>query len=59
VTSAVDEAVAEDKSPWSITKLVQLSILIGFTLLAVPTTGSRSRKSKSAEIFIENDGDNA
>ncbi len=59
VTTAVDEAVAEDKSPWSITKLVQLSILVGFILLAVPTNGSRSRKSKSAEIFIENDGDNA
>lgn len=59
VTSAVDEGVAEDKSPWSITKLVQLSILVGFILLAVPTNGSRSRKSKSAEIFIENDGDNA
>ena len=59
VTAAVDEAVAEDKSPWSTTKLVQLSILIGFILLAVPTAGSRSRKSKTAEIFIENDGDNA
>jgi hypothetical protein len=38
---------------------VQLSILVGFILLAVPTNGSRSRKSKGAEIFIENDGDNA
>jgi hypothetical protein len=59
VTASVDEAVAEDKSPWSITKLVQLSILVGFILLAVPTNGSRSRKSKTAEIFIENDGDNS
>lgn len=59
VTSAVEPAVAEDKSPWSITKLVQLSILLGFILLAVPTNGSRSRKSKAAEIFIENDGENS
>ncbi|MEN9956560.1 MAG: hypothetical protein RIR46_168 [Actinomycetota bacterium] len=59
VTEAVDSATAEDKSPWSITKLVQLSILVGFILLAVPTNSSRSRKSKTAEIFIENDGDNA
>jgi hypothetical protein len=59
VTAPVDEALAEDKSPWSTTKLVQLSILVGFILLAVPTNGSRSRKSKTAEIFIENDGDNS
>jgi len=59
VTAAIEPAAAEDKSPWSITKLVQLSILVGFILLAAPTNGSSSRKSKTAEIFIENDGDNA
>jgi hypothetical protein len=55
VTPAPDDA----KSPWSITKLVQLSILLGFVLLAIPSGAAQRRKSKSTEIFIDSDGDAA
>ncbi len=42
---------AKDKSLWSITKLIQLGVLIGFLLLAIPTT-SRRKQATGAEIFI-------
>ncbi len=53
VTPAPDDA----KSPWSITKLVQLSILLAFVLLAIPSGAAQRRKSKPTEIFIDSDGD--
>jgi len=59
VTVPVAEAPSAAKSPWSITKFVQLSVLLGFVLLAIPTGTSHRRKAKVAEIFIESDGENA
>jgi hypothetical protein len=59
VTVSVPPAIAEDKSPWSVTKLVQLAVLAGFILLAIPTNSSRARRSKAAEIFIDTDGEQA
>ena len=44
-------------SPWSITKVVQLSILLGFILLAVPSGGNR-RANKDSSIFVEAGDDN-
>ena len=40
-------------SPWSITKGIQLAILLGFVLLAIPTTNQRRRVSGDSEIFVE------
>ena len=59
VNVAVTPAPDDAKSPWSITKLVQLSILLGFVLLAIPSGASQRRKSKSTEIFIDSEGDAA
>ncbi len=44
-------AAEKDKSLWSITKLIQLGVLIGFLLLAIPTT-ARRKQASGAEIFI-------
>ena len=55
----VAQAPSAAKSPWSITKLVQLSILLVFILLAIPTGSSHRRKAKVSQIFIESDGDSA
>jgi hypothetical protein len=49
---------AEDEttsSPWSITKAVQVSVLLGYLLMAVPSRTSRRRGSE--EIFIESGED--
>ena len=43
----------EPNSPWSITKGVQLSVLLGFVLLAIPTTNQRRRVSGDSQIFVE------
>ena len=40
-------------SPWSITKAVQLSVLLGFLLLAIPSTNQRRRVSGDSQIFVE------
>jgi hypothetical protein len=56
VNVSVDEAPAAAKSPWSVTKLVQLSVLLGFVLLAIPT-GANNRRVKVSEIFVESEGD--
>ena len=40
-------------SPWSITKAVQLTILLGFVLLAIPTTNQRRRVTGDSQIFVE------
>ena len=39
-------------SPWSITKVVQLSTLLGFALLAIPSRG-RTRRPSDSVIFID------
>jgi GT2 family glycosyltransferase len=59
VNVPVAQAPSASKSPWSITKAVQLSILIAFALLAIPTGASHRRKAKVAAIFIEADGEQA
>jgi GT2 family glycosyltransferase len=41
----------ETKSMWSITKTIQLSVLVGFILLALPT--SRGRKVRASNEFSE------
>lgn len=41
------------ESPWSITKVVQLSVLLGFVLLAIPSTNQRRRVSGDSQIFVE------
>ncbi|MFM2321458.1 MAG: hypothetical protein RL612_605 [Actinomycetota bacterium] len=46
------DAVISDASPWSITKGVQLAVLISFILLAIPTSG-RKRSAGTAEIFVD------
>jgi hypothetical protein len=49
---------AEDEttsSPWSITKGVQVSILLGYLLMALPSRSSRRRGNE--EIFIESGDD--
>jgi GT2 family glycosyltransferase len=48
----VDETTS---SPWSITKAVQVSVLLGYLLMAVPSRSSRRRGSE--EIFIESGED--
>ena len=59
VTVDVAPAPAAARSPWSITKIVQLFVLVSFVLLALPTSGSSRRRAKEASIFIENEGENA
>jgi hypothetical protein len=58
VTVDVTPAPAAARSPWSITKVVQLFVLVSFALLALPTTGSSRRRAKEASIFIEAEGEN-
>jgi hypothetical protein len=50
--AAVDETTS---SPWSITKAVQVSVLLGYLLMAVPSRTSRRRGNE--EIFIESGED--
>ena len=40
-------------STWSITKGVQLAIILGFVLLAIPSANQRRRVSGDSEIFVE------
>jgi GT2 family glycosyltransferase len=51
------QAAADEKtsSPWSITKAVQVSVLLGYLLMAVPSRTSRRRGNE--EIFIESGED--
>lgn len=49
-----DVAEADD-SPWSITKVVQVSVLLGYLLMALPSRTSRRRGTE--EIFIESGED--
>ena len=51
------EAATEEtsSSPWSITKAVQVSVLLGYLLMALPSRSSRRRGSE--EIFIESGED--
>lgn len=45
----------DPSSPWSITKAVQVIILVGFALMALPSRSTRRRTSE--EIFIESGED--
>lgn len=47
----------DESSPWSITKLVQLAVLISFVLLAIPSA-ARKRNSSSSEIFADSGENN-
>ena len=51
------EADPNTPSLWSITKVVQLSILLSFILLAIPS-GVNRRASKDSSIFVEAGDDN-
>jgi hypothetical protein len=48
----------EQSTEWSITKIVQLTVLLGFVLLAIPTSNQRRRVSGDSEIFVEAGEDN-
>ena len=53
LSSSQDSATqAKSSSLWSITKLIQLGVLGGFVLLAIPTSGRRKQPAVS-EIFID------
>lgn len=43
----------QPNSSWSITKGIQLAVLLGFVLLAIPTTNQRRRVSGDSQIFVE------
>lgn len=44
--------VPTQTSPWSITKGIQLAVLLSFVLLAIPSAGRR-RAAGSSEIFVD------
>ncbi|CAB4608677.1 unannotated protein [freshwater metagenome] len=46
-------AGVQPNSPWSITKAVQLSVLLGFVMLAIPSANQRRRVSGDSQIFVE------
>ncbi|MEY4436683.1 MAG: hypothetical protein RL100_147 [Actinomycetota bacterium] len=46
-------ANGQQPSLWSITKVIQLLVLLGFVLLALPTTNQRRRVSGDSQIFVE------
>jgi hypothetical protein len=48
--AALAKAPAETPSPWSITKVVQLIVILGFVLLAIPGRAGHARREES-EIF--------
>jgi len=57
VNSTVTPGVSASNSPWSLTKSIQLGILVAFLLLAIPTSGSSRRRARESTIFIDSDGD--
>jgi hypothetical protein len=46
-------AAEQRESLWSITKVIQLVVLLGFVLLALPTANQRRRVSGDSQIFVE------
>ena len=50
---------AEQESPWSITKGIQLASILGFVLLAIPSRRPQTGKQRDSEIFSPdaNEGD--
>lgn len=46
------DAPRTEHTPWSITKLVQLTALLGFALLAIPSRG-KTKQAVDSEIFID------
>jgi GT2 family glycosyltransferase len=57
VTVDVEPGTAASASPWSVTKVVQVLVLVGFVLMALPTTGTSRRRAKEASIFIDAEGE--
>ena len=56
VKAPSQELLNADQQPanaWSITKAVQLTVFLGFILLAIPTSNQRRRVSGDSEIFVE------
>lgn len=47
----------DESSPWSVTKLVQLVVLLSFVLLAIPSAGRR-RAAGTSEIFVDSGENN-
>lgn len=46
-------ATGHEQALWSITKVIQLLVLLGFVLLALPTANQRRRVSGDSQIFVE------
>lgn len=55
VRAPMQPEAVEQSSPWSITKVIQVVILSGFALMALPSRTTRRRGSE--EIFIESGED--
>lgn len=49
----------QPNSSWSITKGVQLAVLLGFVLLAIPSVNQRRRVSGDSQIFVEAGDENS
>lgn len=49
---ALSVAPKETPSPWSITKGVQMAVIIGFILLAIPGRSSATGRRRESEIFV-------
>ena len=49
---ALSVAPKETSSPWSITKVVQLVVILGFILLAIPGRTNASARRRESEIFV-------
>lgn len=56
VVGAKPQLPDEGSSIWSLTKGIQLSVLVGFLLLAIPTTPAK-RRAQEVPTFIEGEGD--
>ncbi|MDE2387447.1 MAG: hypothetical protein KGL77_07090, partial [Actinomycetales bacterium] len=50
--TALSVAPKSTPSPWSITKGVQLVVILGFILLAIPGRSSTSARRRESEIFV-------
>lgn len=57
--SMLAKPIANQESPWSITKGIQLASILGFVLLAIPSRRPQTSKQSDSEIFAtdENEGD--
>jgi hypothetical protein len=53
---SVKTDVASQQASWSVTKVVQLSILLSFGLMALPSRNGR-RRAEDSEIFVDENED--